>query len=429
MRVKGASSETRGDEQATDFVMASHPIFTRDMDVFAHELLFRKCREDECAVIDNFDDATNKIIADGFALASNRLGKQGLLSVNVGYDNIMSKFVLALPPGRVLLEVPGDVNASPDFLDVCKELRGSGYRFLVDNYVEANLGSRELVRLADYLKVPVDGADGQVIARIRKSLSGWGGKLVASRVESWEAFEGCKFLGFDYFQGFFFSYPKDMVGRKISSHKAARLNLMRLLSDEDVELSRVVDVISTDQALSVRLLQFVNSVAFSLGNRVDSLGRAASLVGLNTLKKWAMAAALSDVDPSDRGVELSGRTMQGALFLGMLGDAHASNAPEADTLYLLGLLNNVDALMGMKMTDIVNDMPLKSGVKKALVRDEREPLTRYLMLLDAIWRNDWSEARAILHEVGVPLPRAAQLYMQAGHNMAELMGALSSATH
>jgi len=142
-----------------------------------------------------------------------------------------------------------------------------------------------------------------------------------------------------------------------------------------------------------------------------------------------MAAALSDVDPSDRGVELSGRTMQGALFLGMLGDAHASNAPEADTLYLLGLLNNVDALMGMKMTDIVNDMPLKTGVKKALVRDEREPLTRYLMLLDAIWRNDWSEARAILHEVGVPLPRAAQLYMQAGHNMAELMGALSSATH
>jgi len=409
--------------------MASHPIFTRDMDVFAHELLFRKCREDECAVIDNFDDATNKIIADGFALASNRLGKQGLLSVNVGYDNIMSKFVLALPPGRVLLEVPGDVNASPDFLDVCKELRGSGYRFLVDNYVEANPGSRELVRLADYLKVPVDGADGQVIARIRKSLSGWGGKLVASRVESWEAFEGCKFLGFDYFQGFFFSYPKDMVGRKISSHKAARLNLMRLLSDEDVELSRVVDVISTDQALSVRLLQFVNSVAFSLGNRVDSLGRAASLVGLNTLRKWAMAAALSDVDPSDRGIELSGRTMQGALFLGMLGDAHTSNAPEADTLYLLGLLNNVDALMGMKMTDIVNDMPLKTGVKKALVRDEREPLTRYLMLLDAIWRNDWSEARSILHEVGVPLPRAAQLYMQAGHNMAELMGALSTTTH
>jgi len=117
------------------------------------------------------------------------------------------------------------------------------------------------------------------------------------------------------------------------------------------------------------------------------------------------------------------------MFLGMLGGAHVSSAPEADTLYLLGLLNNVDALMGVKMTDIVNDMPLKAVVKKALVRDEREPLTRYLMLLDAIWRNEWSEARAILREVGVPLPKAAQLYMQAGHNMTELLGALNTTTH
>ncbi|WP_156920939.1 hypothetical protein [Fundidesulfovibrio putealis] len=51
------------------------------------------------------------------------------------------------------------------------------------------------------------------------------------------------------------------------------------------------------------------------------------------------------------------------------------------------------------------------------------------MLLDAIWRNDWSEARAILRDVGVPLPKAAQLSMQAGHNMAELMGALNTTTH
>lgn len=428
--MKGASADEIGENgQVTEFVMASHPIFTRDMDIFAHELLFRQCRDDECAVIENFDEATNKIIADGFALASSRLGRQGLLSVNVGYDNIMSKFVLALPPARVLLEVPGDVNASPDFLDVCKELRGAGYRFLVDNYVESNRSSRDLVRLADYLRVPVDGVDGQVVARIRKSFSGWGGKLVASRVESWEVFEGCKFLGFDYFQGFFFSYPKDMVGRKISSHKANRLNLMRLLSDDEVELSQVVKAISADQALSVRLLQFVNSAAFSLGSRVDSLGRAASLVGLNTLKKWAMAAALSDVDPSDRGVELSGRLLQGAMFLGMLGGAHVQNAPEADTLYMLGLLNNVDALMGLKMTDIVNDMPLKSGIKKALVRDEREPLTRYLKLIDAIWRNRWSEARSILREVGVPLHTAAQLYMQAGQDMTKLMETLNTTTH
>jgi len=427
MREDEASSEAREGSQAMDFVMASHPIFSRDMDVFAHELLFRHCRGDECAVITDYDDATNRIIADGFSLASTRLGKKGMLSVNVGYDNIMSKYVLALPSARVLLEIPGDVSTSKEFLAACRELKDAGYRFLVDNYLPDNPGSRELLGLADYLKVSVDGVDGKVVARIRQSLSGWSGKLIASRVESWETFEGCKFLGFDYFQGFFFSYPKDMVGKKMSSHKTSRFNLLRLLSDEDTELARIVEVISTDQALSVRLLHFVNSAAFSLGSRVDSLGRAASLVGLNTLKKWAMTAVLSDMDPSDKGVELSYRTMHSAIFLGMLAQKHIQGGPGPDTLYLLGLLHNVDALMGMRMREIVDEMPLMAVVKSALVRDAKEPLTRFISLLDAIWQNDWSQAQAILGTVGVPLPKAAQLYMQAGEATVELMSSLSPA--
>jgi len=58
----------------------------------------------------------------------------------------------------------------------------------------------------------------------------------------------------------FFS-PKDMVGRKIPSHKAARLNLVRLLADEDEGLPRMVDAISSDRSLSLRLLHCVNSAA------------------------------------------------------------------------------------------------------------------------------------------------------------------------
>lgn len=416
------------DSSAVDFVMASQPIFTRDMGVFAHELLFRHCRGDECAVITDYDDATNKIIADGFSLASSRLGKKGRLSVNVGYDNIMSKYVLALPPERVLLEVPGNAPAQPGFLAACRELKKAGYCFLVDNYTADSPGVRELMGIADYLKVPVDGMDGQAVARIRKSIAGYGGGLIASRVESWEAFEGCKFLGFDYFQGFFFSYPQDMVGRKISSHKTARLNLIRLLSDEDADLARIVEVISTDQALSVRLLHFVNSAAFSLGNRVDSLARAASLVGLDTLKKWAMTAALSDLDPSDKGLELSYRTMHGAIFLSMLASKDVPGGADAETLYLLGLLNNVDALLGMKMKEVVDAMPLKATVKRALVRDGREPLTRFLSLLDSVWRNQWSEARSQLGDVGGALPKAAQLFMRAGEATGELMASLAQ-TH
>lgn len=413
--------------QAVEFVMACHPIFSRDMDVFAHELLFRHCADDDSAGIRDFAAATNQVIADGFSLASSRLGVRGRLTVNVGADNILSGNVRALPPGRVLLEVPGDVSTSELLLAACRELKAAGYAFLVDNYRPDAGGVAELLQLADYLKIPVDAADGQTVARLRKSVGGWQGKLIASKVESWEAFEGCKFLGFDYFQGFFFSYPANMVGRKIPSHKTARLNLLRLLADDDIELSRLVEVIGTDPALGIRLLQFANSAAFSLGDRVDSLGRAAALVGLNTLRKWAMAVALSDVDPSGKGQELSYRTLHCAMFLSRLADAGPAGGPDRETLYLLGLLNKIDALLGMPMKDIVSSMPLTASVRKALARDPKESLATYLQLADAIWKNEWDEARPLLRELAIPLSKAAQSYMLAGEDTGELLRSLSNA--
>jgi EAL and modified HD-GYP domain-containing signal transduction protein len=425
MRSEYQPSEVDGTLRAKDFVMACQPIFSRDLDVFAYELLFRRCIGDECAVISDYDDATSQIIADGFTLASQRLGKNGKVTINVGCDNIVSRNVLALPSDRALLEIPGDTQTTGDFLGAAKELRKAGYQFLVDNYDPDSPGACELLAVADYVKVPVNGLDGKRVAQVKRSLSGWNGKTVAARVENWEAYAGCKYLGFDFFQGFFFAYPKDLVGKKISSFKTARLKLLQLLSDEEASLSEIVNVISADQALSIRLLNFVNSVAFSLENRVDSLKRAASLVGLNTLKKWAMSAALSDLDSSGKGVELSFMAMHGATFLGLLAEKHTLGDCSAETLYLLGLLNNVDALMGMKMKEVVDGMPLLAVVKKALVRDPQEPLTRFLQLLDAIGRGDWNQAQTLLRAVGIPLSMAATLYLQAGRDVGELMASLT----
>lgn len=427
MNQAATTSGEGADPRVMDFVMATQPIFSKNLDLFAHELLFRKCCGDEWADIVDHDDATNRIIADGFSLASKRLGQCGRVSVNVGHHNILSKNVLALPSDRVILEIPSHVIPTDRFREACGDLKGEGYHFLLDNYIPGNSALDGLIPLADYVKIPAGTMDGRAVAQARKSLSGWKGKLIASRVESWEAFEGCKYLGFDYFQGYFFAFPRDIVGKKISSHKMTRLNLLRALSDDGAELSRIVDIISTDQALSVRLLHFVNSAAFSLGNRVDSLARAASLVGLNALRKWAMTAALSDIDPSGKGTELSYRTMHGALFLSMLGESRIEPTPERETLYLLGLLRNVDALMGMKMKEIVEDMPLDSTVKRALMRDFGEPLSRFVRLADAIWRNDWRGSRELLDAVGVPAAKAARLYMQAGDRTRELMDSMTGA--
>ncbi|GFK93231.1 hypothetical protein NNJEOMEG_01062 [Fundidesulfovibrio magnetotacticus] len=412
-----------GPGHAVDLFMARQPIFSKDLDVFAHELLFRKCEGDVCALITDFDDATNQVIADGFALATKGLGPREKISVNVGYDNILSGYVLALPPERTILEVPSDIQADDRFFKACDELKEKGYCFLLDNFTPT-CKAREngMVPLADFIKVPVDSSTGREVARLKKELGAWRGGLVASRIESWEAFEGCRFLGFNYFQGYFFSHPKEIAGKKLPSLKAARLRLLKVLSDEEASLGAVVDALSTDQALSVRLLQFVNSAAFCmLDGKIDSLARAASLAGLDAIRKWATAAVLSDLDPSGRGRELSLRTLNGAFFLSRLTDAGLTPGTAGDTLFLLGLLRNVDGLMDMKMKDILADMPLDESLKKALLREPREPLARYVALLDRIDANDWDHARGLFKALGIAPRQAANAYLKAGEDTHALM--------
>ncbi|WP_243310406.1 EAL and HDOD domain-containing protein [Fundidesulfovibrio agrisoli] len=402
------------DMPAFDFMVARQPIFNRKLETFGYEVLFRTCDGDNCALISNYDEATNRIIADGFALAAKGVRQDQKLTVNVGLENIISRDVLALPAGKVILEVPCTAEASPEFIAACKGLKGAGYVFLLDNFTpEAAEGKAELLRLASFIKVPVGENPGQQMARVRAGLQGWKGKLVASRLETWKAFESCKFQGFDYFQGFFFARPQELTGKRLSTHKLTRLRLLKELADDSADMDAIVRNISTDVALSVRLLHFVNSAAFAMTHRVDTLHRAASLVGTNTLRKWALAAVLSDIDPSDRGRELCYRTLHLANFLSLLGK-RAPGGYTPDKLFLLGLLSHVDAFLGESMRDIVDDMPLSDDLKRALLRDESEPLSRFSVLGDSVRLDAWDTARAQLSGLNIPLPAAADLYMQAG---------------
>ena len=409
------TGQDRTEISSYDFVLARQPIFNRKLEAFGYEVLFRTCDGERCALITDYDDATNKIIADGFALASKGVYPGVKLTVNVGIDNILSRYVAALPPDRVILEIPCAAPAAPEFIAACKDLRSAGYVFLLDNYEpDAAVDKAALLELASYIKVPVGEAPGRQVARIRAGLLGWKGKLIASRLETWKAFEGCKFLGFDYFQGFFFARPQELTGKRLSTHRLTRLKLLKDLADENATLEGMVASISVDVALSVRLLHFVNSAAFAMTHRVDTLSRAASLVGANTLRKWALAAVLSDIDPSDRGRELCFRTLHLANFLSLLAERVPQAGHSPDKLFLLGLLSHVDSLMGTSMRDIIEDMPLSEEVKRALLRDGKEPLSGYLALSDSVSEDSWDIARTQLASLSIPLGAAADLYMRAG---------------
>lgn len=416
---------TRGDAlqaggAAVNMLVARQPIFGRDMSMFGYELLFRQCDDATCTDEMDFNRATLLMIADGYSLAASGIDPRKKVCLNVTRDALLCEHILALPPERVVLEIPTDDLAADDLLDKYQTLKSLGFQLTIDNY-RPEQGGERLLALADYVKVAIPDYSGKEVAALRQRLKPFPCRLIASRIENWEMFSGCKFLGFDLFQGFFFARAEVVPGRKISANNAVRLRLLRELSGEEADLKRVVSVLGMDMALSVRLLKFINSSAMRLAEKVDSIGRAVALMGLGPLRRWTMAALLADSDLSDRGQELAQLCLHRAFFLASLADAGHVPGADRDALFLLGLLSLADSLFGIPMPELLKDLPLEPYMRAALLKEEDQPFTDFIRLLEYIEQSDWDAAGVLLRHNRIPALSAATLYMQTAREAAEAL--------
>ncbi|MBF0481031.1 MAG: HDOD domain-containing protein [Desulfovibrionaceae bacterium] len=417
-------SATAASGFSENLVIARQPIFDKDMAIFGYELLFRQCDEEHCTEIVDFDRATMKMIADGFSLATAGVDPWKKACVNVTRDSLLSDCVSALPPDRVVLELPAAVLIDDALLAKCRALKDMGFHLTLDNY-KPHPGVEQLLELADYVKIAIPDFDGKQVAAMRRELKKYSCGLIASRIETWEMFSGSKFLGFDYFQGFFFAQAEVVPGRKAPGVSAVRLKLVKDLSREDIDLKDLAATISMDPSLSVRLLKFINTTAFCLLDKVDSIGRAVSILGVVPLKRWTMAALLADSDASDKGREVTLMSLHRALFLSSLASAGYIKGAGRDSLFLLGLLSNADSLFGMKMEELVADIPIEQCIKDALLLKPGNGLTDFMLLLKDIEQNDWKAATAVLYKYRIPYVTAAKLYMQASHAAGDALAKMS----
>lgn len=70
---------------------------------------------------------------------------------------------------------------------------------------------------------------------------------------------------------------------------------MEMILDPEVSINRLQLLISSDQALSAKILRIVNSAMYSLRREVSTLSHAITVLGLETVKSVIMAASVERV--------------------------------------------------------------------------------------------------------------------------------------
>ncbi|WP_031480198.1 EAL and HDOD domain-containing protein [Maridesulfovibrio frigidus] len=393
------------------FFVARQPVFTRERAIWGYELLFRNSERSMTADVSNEDAATSQVIADGFGLIQEDLVHGQRLLVNFPRNMILSDAADLLPTEVCVIEILENVDPDPEVIEALTLLKDQGYTLALDDYIGQE-GFEKFLEIADIIKVDCLELPVEDLERIVSSLSKYKSILLAEKVEDNEMFVRCLDLGFDLFQGFFFSRPEIIPGKKMSSNNLNKMRLLRSISGSDFNVEDLAKAINSDVSISYRLLRFMNSPSFGLPNVVKSIKQAVALIGYRKLAGWLRVILLSDLSSGPAGSELAFLSIKRAKFLELLAlDVEKVSLP-SESMFLLGLFSLLDVLLGKPMTALLKELPIEDNLMSALCGKESDA-SIWLELVVAFEKANWEVVSSIIEEQHLSPLATAQNHLAA----------------
>lgn len=399
------------DDQEQQALYVRQPIFDQDKNVWGYELMAESSPrlpsgEKAVSVSDMVAAYTSNTPIIGGELAADKK-----LFLRLGEETVFDNKELPLGWEQCVFGMCEKAADSEECVRFAKSLKDKGGVLALEHSPGTALGTG-VVDSMDIVAVSLAGMTPPEIVKIRHKYKGFGGKLLATDISSWEAFEGTRALGFKYFQGPFFAVAQIEEDKELSSSSVAKLQLLRELGNPNCEMDELADIIASDVSLSYRILKYINSASFGMRNKIKSIQQAVSLLGLKEVRHWATVVVMSDLDSSPKGEELSYMALQRGRFLSKLTSSLANFPHSANTMFMLGLFSKLDALLSYPMDKALDDIPMDAEMKDGLCGTLNE-FRDWLMLLDAVEVANWDIANGILGRYGACLTQAATQYMKA----------------
>ncbi|WP_231512265.1 HDOD domain-containing protein [Paucibacter sp. KBW04] len=171
--------------------------------------------------------------------------------------------------------------------------------------------------------------------------------------------------------------------------------LARLVRDEDVAL--LAADIKADAALSVRMLQYLNSAGATPGRALESIEQAVMVLGRDALYRWTsqMLIRLSPARPALQA--LQALALARARLLELLARAAGDAKPEA--LYLLGLASILPQLLHCSPAEAAAMLQLPSEASQALLA-QTGPWAVYLQIAQALDAAETEQVSALAQPFG-----------------------------
>ncbi|HAG94361.1 MAG: hypothetical protein CMK83_25165 [Pseudomonadales bacterium] len=397
-------------------LLARQPIFDRDLNLFAYELLFRPPHPTEW--VWDGDLATSQLVINAFT----EIGIDKVCDNKTAFINFTQKWLLSPPPfdaRHVTVEILEDVEPDQDVIDGVRALLKAGFSIALDDF-EFDEKWQPLLQMAQIVKIDVLAHTSSALAQLVQQLKPYQVKLLAEKVESHEVLEHCKALGFEYFQGYFLSRPQNVHGEPMPANKIVVMRLLAELQNPDASVTNLEDIITSDISLSTKILRICNTAQYATQSKIDSIRRAVVLLGMQTLKQWSSLIALSRM--SDKPSELICLTLSRAKMMELLAKASGKNNPE--TYFTVGMFSFIDAFFDQPKEQLLKSLPFEEAINAALLHFAGD-IGTLLRNIIAHERGDWNAIQwPELAALGIEESLFEQAYLEALLWTTEIMKSL-----
>jgi EAL and modified HD-GYP domain-containing signal transduction protein len=360
--------------------IARQPIVDAGHRLYAYELLFRHSALAESAQIGTDVDAGIAVISNTlFNMGTEWLLKGKLAFINMEVPMLMSSFSTLLPPESVVIEILETVEVNSELLERVGELKNLGFRFALDDF-RYSPASEPLLALADFVKLDVLEHSSLELADVVDQVKRYPVKLLAEKVETYDQFETCKMLGFDFFQGYYFARPENLAAKVLNPVHGTVLLLMEKVR-QNADVKDLEMLFKKDVALTFKLLRYINSAGFGLSCEVQSIRHAVSILGMQPLYRW-LTLLLVTAGTGPTSPTLARTAITRGRLCELLGKGTVGRNDQ-DNLFIVGVFSMLPAMLEMPIEQVLERVVIPEKIADALV-DHSGIYGPFLALAEAV---------------------------------------------
>lgn len=316
-------------------------------------------------------------------------------------------------PETLVIEVSESVIIHPLAMRFLERYNQEGYAIAVKDF---QFSPRYISNLRQFDYVMVDmkhPEDDASIKRLTGMIHDMGKKCIFTGVDNEAAHQKSVELGADALSG---QYAAEQMFTPVHSSSYLQSNFFRLLTaitKDEPEVDEIEQIISMDASLTYSLLRIVNSAYFALRNRATNIHQAVTILGLGQLRQWIYLLGCS----SEKGAldeneeEMLKLSFTRASFASELM-RYAKRMPIAkNDAYLMGMFSTLQFLIAAPLETILSEVAIADEVKAALLNHEGRCGILYDLIL-AYERADWASINRLGEELGLPMDRLPEIYIQ-----------------